>query len=433
MNKKFDVFISYNSDDKSKVKEIVSQLISGGINPWMDDRMQAGIAQQQLEQQIQNSESAAIFVGSNGLGRYQELEMRCCIDQYIKSENKYKVIPVFLDDAPPETKLPWLLAIMAWVDFRKFDPDPIKELVRYIQGDTPSKLADIPIDTFLIHLYNLITKDLHNQKDDSIKLKKTKEILDHLCLLCVILDDIKKVHDQFEVLGNTCKNWIDNYNKISYELKSIETQLKDLEKKEDIEKEYSSSRSRERLESLGTEREKLNKEQDKQENNLLREGNLLIKSIVDQITVIPMHPGLKEVHHRLIKEGQSVPVAFDPRFQDAIDCLSEQSPILTKSLEKFSDSFELLHKIYKKLDQEYEFPVRSYKQFEQFIPLLKIIPHYMPEIRLSADRIILFIVPILTFGISELNKIPNLINFIEINGGGRREGIPVKDFEFSRH
>ena len=48
-------------------------------------------------------------------------------------ERDCTVIPVWLADAPPSTKLPMQLAGLTWVDFRANDPDPIAELVRGIR------------------------------------------------------------------------------------------------------------------------------------------------------------------------------------------------------------------------------------------------------------------------------------------------------------
>lgn len=70
----------------------------------------------------------AFFVGSNGVGAWQEQELNMFMDL------KRLIILVFLPDAPKNIRFPGSLRMATWVDFRKTDPDPMDQLVLGITG-----------------------------------------------------------------------------------------------------------------------------------------------------------------------------------------------------------------------------------------------------------------------------------------------------------
>jgi hypothetical protein len=78
----FDVFLCHNSKDKAEVIEIANELTRQGIKPWLDKwELRPGLAWQSLlEEQIENIKSAAVFVGSSGLGPWQSQEMRAFLN-----------------------------------------------------------------------------------------------------------------------------------------------------------------------------------------------------------------------------------------------------------------------------------------------------------------------------------------------------------------
>jgi hypothetical protein len=126
MSNQFDVFLCYNAEDKREVKKIAEQLKQEGIKPWLDVwELQPGRSWQKLlEEQIKGIKSAAVFVGSSGLGPWQEQEVYAFLREFIN--RGCPVIPTLLTDAPqqPEPDLPVLLQDKTWVDFRQ--PDPIQ-------------------------------------------------------------------------------------------------------------------------------------------------------------------------------------------------------------------------------------------------------------------------------------------------------------------
>ncbi|HYB00655.1 MAG TPA: toll/interleukin-1 receptor domain-containing protein, partial [Ktedonobacteraceae bacterium] len=131
----FDVFLCHNNKDKSEVKKIGERLRESGIYPWLDEwELQPGIPwQRSLEQQITQIKSAAVFVGKDGIGPWQQEELEAFLSEFVK--RRCPVIPVLLHDAPEEPQLPVFLRGRTWVDFRNWDPDPLKQLVWGITGE----------------------------------------------------------------------------------------------------------------------------------------------------------------------------------------------------------------------------------------------------------------------------------------------------------
>lgn len=60
------------------------------------------------------------------------MELEAFLREFIK--RNCPVIPVNLSDAPAEPQLPIFLQSMTWVDFRKHDPDLMKQLLWGITG-----------------------------------------------------------------------------------------------------------------------------------------------------------------------------------------------------------------------------------------------------------------------------------------------------------
>ena len=133
----FDVFLCHNSADKPAVKRIAQQLKECGILPWLDIwELPPGVPWQPLlEKQIGSIKSAAVFVGAEGFGPWQEQELYGFLRAFVK--RKIPVIPVMLADAPSQPELPSFLEGMTWVDFRRNDPDPMMMLTWGITGNRP--------------------------------------------------------------------------------------------------------------------------------------------------------------------------------------------------------------------------------------------------------------------------------------------------------
>ena len=143
----FDVFLCHNSQDKPKVVKIAQQLQQQGLKPWLDIwELPPGQSWQELlEEQIEDVRSAAVFVGSSGLGPWQKREMRAFLNEFVN--RGCPVIPVLLENAPQKPKLPIFLQALTWVDFRDSDSNPIERLIWGITQNKAKKGKDLSFET----------------------------------------------------------------------------------------------------------------------------------------------------------------------------------------------------------------------------------------------------------------------------------------------
>lgn len=128
----FDVFLCYNSADKSEVKKIGMKLKARGLLPWLDEweLIPGRPWQRALEKQIGTIKAAAVFVGPQGIGPWHRSEMDAFLRQVKK--RSCPVIPVLLSGGSEKPELPIFLEEMGWVDFNVQDPDPLERLIRAI-------------------------------------------------------------------------------------------------------------------------------------------------------------------------------------------------------------------------------------------------------------------------------------------------------------
>ena len=133
-NGKFDVFLCHNSKDKSEVKTVGEKLKEYGIYPWLDEwELRPGLPWQRvLEEQIGYIGSAAVFIGNDGVGPWQDMELNSFIRQFVK--RGCPVIPVILNSCAEDFRLPPFLEGMGWVSFKEKNSEPIKKLVWGITG-----------------------------------------------------------------------------------------------------------------------------------------------------------------------------------------------------------------------------------------------------------------------------------------------------------
>jgi nucleotide-binding universal stress UspA family protein len=133
----FDVFLCHNNADKPAVREVANQLITRGLRPWLDEReLRPGLPwQPELEKQIKNIQSAAVFIGKSGRGPWQSLEIQGFLREFVRRQ--CPIIPVILADGKDDPDVPLFLGNMTWVDFRQKDGDPMEQLVWGITGENP--------------------------------------------------------------------------------------------------------------------------------------------------------------------------------------------------------------------------------------------------------------------------------------------------------
>jgi formylglycine-generating enzyme required for sulfatase activity len=144
MTEQFDVFLCHNSKDKPQVKKIAEQLQQYDLKPWLDIwELPPGRSWQRLlEKQIEQISSAAVFVGEDGFGPWQQQELYAFLSEFV--DRDCPVIPVLLPNAPTKPELPVFLRQFTWVDFRISDPDPMYRLRWGITGKKPQLTNSAP-------------------------------------------------------------------------------------------------------------------------------------------------------------------------------------------------------------------------------------------------------------------------------------------------
>jgi hypothetical protein len=118
MSESFDVFLSYNSKDKLTARQLAKDLQERGLQVWLDEEqlVPGRRWQEALEEIIQTADTAAVLIGTDGLGPWEKSEMRAFVLESVRRD--LSVIPVFLPDAPTELELPLFLRAFTWVDLR---------------------------------------------------------------------------------------------------------------------------------------------------------------------------------------------------------------------------------------------------------------------------------------------------------------------------
>lgn len=135
----FDVFLAHNSQDKAAVLRLGQQLRDQGIYPWIDvEQTPPGQwFQDVIQSAVRTVKTAAILMGSSGLGRWQAVELRVFISRCV--EHGIPLIPVLL---PGAEEFPNDLAFLRELNFVKFtnsvtEESGISRLVWGITGEKP--------------------------------------------------------------------------------------------------------------------------------------------------------------------------------------------------------------------------------------------------------------------------------------------------------
>jgi hypothetical protein len=114
----FDIFLSYNRQDISAVREIYRDLRQRGLRPWLDEEelVPGRPWQEGLEAVIGTIRAASVLVGQGGLGPWEDREVRAFLEEFVR--RRTPVIPVLLPDAPENPEIPIFLRAFTWVDMR---------------------------------------------------------------------------------------------------------------------------------------------------------------------------------------------------------------------------------------------------------------------------------------------------------------------------
>ncbi len=114
----FDVFVSYNGQERDAVLQLGEHLRQRRLRVWLDvwELAPGRPWQEGIEQAIATVRSALIIFGEHGVGPWEEPELRACLEQCVA--RRMPVIPVLLPGAPARPVLPLFLRSFTWVDLR---------------------------------------------------------------------------------------------------------------------------------------------------------------------------------------------------------------------------------------------------------------------------------------------------------------------------
>jgi hypothetical protein len=102
--KRYDVFLSYNSQDRLAVHEVAERLKDEGLVLYLEEWELAPGREFQpaLAEGLRDSKTCVVFLGPNGLGPWQKQELQVAIDKRARDE-AFHVIPVLLPGTDPAT------------------------------------------------------------------------------------------------------------------------------------------------------------------------------------------------------------------------------------------------------------------------------------------------------------------------------------------
>ncbi len=122
--KRYDAFLSYNSQDRPAVHEVAERLKGEGLELYLEEWELAPGREFQpaLAEGLRDSKACVVFLGPSGLGPWQKQELQVAIDLRARDE-AFHVIPVLL----PGTERPRrgdvahleFLINASWVEFLK--------------------------------------------------------------------------------------------------------------------------------------------------------------------------------------------------------------------------------------------------------------------------------------------------------------------------
>ena len=142
--KRYDAFLSYNSQDRPAVHEVAERLKGEGLVLYLEEWELAPGREFQpaLAEGLRDSKTCVVFLGPNGLGPWQKQELQVAIDKRAR-DAAFHVIPVLL----PGTERPRrgdvahleFLINASWVEFLKTldDERAFRSLVWGITGTKP--------------------------------------------------------------------------------------------------------------------------------------------------------------------------------------------------------------------------------------------------------------------------------------------------------
>ncbi len=144
----YKVFISYSRADTVAVRAITDRLQKAApeLDLWLD-HLDLSFGENWFDgalKGLEQSNAVAIFVGPDGVGKWEKKEIE--IAQIAANgpegkKNKKKLIPVLLPGATQEQVPAWL-RMLTWLPFRRVEDDAaLANLRGSVKGQTPREIA----------------------------------------------------------------------------------------------------------------------------------------------------------------------------------------------------------------------------------------------------------------------------------------------------
>ena len=153
--KPVDLFLSYNSRDRAAVQQVRTLLGARGVSVFYD-RESLGLGLnwfEPLERALGQVRGVVVFLGPNGLGRWQRREMALALDRQTR-EATFPVIPVLLPESQAGDYSGFLL-LNTYADLRGGlnDPDTLDAIMRAVRGTAAAGEPAPPPETAAICPY----------------------------------------------------------------------------------------------------------------------------------------------------------------------------------------------------------------------------------------------------------------------------------------
>jgi hypothetical protein len=143
------LFLSHSGADSAAAKELARRLREVGLKVWLDlDHLQPGDAwMAALEEALQRASAFAVYVGSSGIQRWVDREVRVALERST-ADPSFRIIPILGAGAAGPEALPSFLAQHQVVDLRReISPAELKRLVAAILARPPEVVSLLPPGT----------------------------------------------------------------------------------------------------------------------------------------------------------------------------------------------------------------------------------------------------------------------------------------------
>jgi energy-coupling factor transporter ATP-binding protein EcfA2 len=143
------LFLSHSGADSAAAKELARRLREADLKVWLDlDELQPGDAwMAKLEEALQQASAFAVYVGSSGIQRWVDREVRVALERST-ADPAFRIIPILGDGAADPQTLPFFLRQHQVVDFRReISSAELKRLIGAILDQKPEAVSLLPPGT----------------------------------------------------------------------------------------------------------------------------------------------------------------------------------------------------------------------------------------------------------------------------------------------